>query len=439
LSEYAKRQIEIKKLLNIKIDDDDYDDGIVKEAEINDRNTSYINDDILNWLLRLPKTDGFKILGFIDANNFEKMTNLPENKENMHIFIMMEYKTRKLLLQVKTKLYMGMVYLDDVRFVGKYDDVREPVITALEMLIIRNFIQTFDIKKNVLEFNGHLVARERTKVDEKINQYDIKPLVKNIRKVLKNGRKRGRVFIGRQGTGKSSIIRKLEEILTDIIIIKLSPDEFFTSSSIKRCFEIIKTIQPALVIIEDMDSCRFKDKNERVGTFINEIDDSNNDLNIFLLVTINDPDLVHKTIIDRPGRFDEVEEIKPPQTVKEAYEVMKSKYDKLRRAYTEFEKIDFPKQKDIDEKIIKQCVDQNFTQAELTSGIIENVFINVDDANNFDFNTEIANAVELFQKSKTSLKTYKFNIDDEELPENNCCEEAADNIEDKPVLKKTVH
>ena len=273
---------------------------------------------------------------------------------------------------------------------------------------VKDFIITFNTHDNILEFRNGLITRARQKVEENINQYDVPSFAQVIRKILKYNRKRGFGFIGLQGTGKSIIIKKLEEILTDITIIKLGPEEFSTVYRIKKCFQFVRMIQPALVIIEDLDALGFKEKTERVGAFINEIDDTNNNLNIVPLITINDPELVHKTIIDRPGRFDEITEIKPPQTGDEAYVVMLSKFNKLKRFYTKFENIEFPPQKEL-EKILARCLENKFTQAELTCGIIEKVFINIDDPEKSTLIEEIDKAITFFEESKKNLKTYKFN------------------------------
>ena len=197
---------------------------------------------------------------------------------------------------------------------------------------------------------------------------------------------------------------------------------------IKKCFQFIKIIQPALVIIEDLDGLGFKEKNERVTTFINEIDDSNSDLNIALLFTINDPELVHRTIIDRPGRSDEIIKIEPPQSENETYEVMISKFNKLRHFYTPFKDIEFPPQKEI-KALLVRCLKNKFTQAELTSGIIEKVFIIVDNPEASSLITEIEKAITFFEKSKRNLKTYTFN--NKEMVEVEDCR-YEETIDDKP-------
>jgi len=425
LSEWEKFQVQINKLLDIR------------SGSIDKWSASYLNEDILEWLLKKPKTEGYKILGYHNHSTMEKMEKVPNELEES-LFILFEYHKKRILLKITIKSYGSIHFLDELTFLGEYPLIDYDVTRALEMLILKDFILTFNIKENILEFRGGLITKKRAVVNENINQFDIKPLVSEIRKILKHGRKRGYAFIGKQGTGKSIIMRKIEETLTDLIVIKISPEEFTTSTSIKRCFNLIRTVQPALIIIEDLDAFSFKDKNERVGTFINEIDDSSN-LNAVFLVTINDPDMIHRTIIDRPGRFDEIYEIKPPQTELEAYEVMKSKYDKLINSYTGFINVKFPKMKQFNHGILERCIKNKFTQAELTSGIIEKIFLNTNNPKEICFNEAIKKAINSFEISKKSLKTYKFNEGDNLDPaDQECCEDTPMEVSRASIaLKRT--
>ncbi len=396
LSEYDKRQKKLKEFLEIE------DIHNVSYYE-----TKYLNEDIIFWLFKSPKTNGYKIIGYYD-HSFKPLEKVSLDHEFNEILILVEFNDEKILFDLKITKLISSSYYFDLQYALNSSYSAEEIIRDLEELIIKDFIVTFNTHDNILEFRNGLITKPRQKVEENINQYDVPAFAQVIRKILKYNRKRGFGFIGLQGTGKSIIIKKLEEILTDITIIKLGPEEFSTVYRIKKCFQFVRMIQPALVIIEDLDALGFKEKNERVGAFINEIDDTNNNLNIVLLITINDTELVHKTIIDRPGRFDEIVEIKPPRTGDEAYVVMLSKFNKLKRFYTKFEDIEFPLQKDL-EKILTRCLNNNFTQAELTCGIIEKVFINMDNPETSTLIDEIDKAITFFEQSKKNLKAYKFN------------------------------
>jgi hypothetical protein len=397
MSEYDKMIQKIKEFLGIK-----------PEGEIIRLETEFLNEEIIRWLLESPNTKEFKILGYYN-NSYEVINTINLDSEKNIINILIEYNKNKIIINLTiTRGFDYYHYESQYLLENNYTVTVGNIIKELELSIIKNYIHTLNIEKNILEYRGGITLKKRIKVNENINQFNVGPFIDEIKKVLAHGRKRGYGFIGLQGTGKSIILKKIEEIITDIIIIKLGPEEFLNPTSIKRCFKLIKMIQPAVVIIEDLCALGFKEKNERVGTFINEIDDINNDLNIILIVTINDTKQVHKTIIDRPGRFDEIIEIKPPQSCLEMYEVMLSKFNKLKYSYPKFKDIKFPLQKDINE-ILERCIKNKFTQAELTCGIIEKVFININDPKDSSIVSGIKDAVTSFEKSKKSLTTYSFN------------------------------
>lgn len=409
LSEYEKREKRLMEFLG------------VEKSTISYRESQYLNEEIIFWLLKSPKTNGYEIKGYYNSS-FKVLDKVTFEAEFNQILILVEYNEKKILLELNvTKLLNS--YFCELQYASSNSNSLDEITQELEALIIKDFILTFNTQENILEYMDGLVTRKRLKVEEKINQFDIEPLRREIKKVLEHGRKRGYDIIGLQGTGKTMIIKKLEEILTDVIIIKLGARELSSSYRIKKCFQFIKIIQPALVVIEDLDALGFKEKNERVGTFINEIDDSNNDLNIVLMVTINDTELVHKTIIDRPGRFDETIEIKPPQSEREVYEVMVSKFSKLKQYYTEFKGITFPPQHDI-EHLLKRCLKNKFTQAEITCGIVEKIFLNIEIERGYTFITEMERAITLFEQSKKSLREYSFNeknpVEEEKEMEEDC-------------------
>lgn len=404
LSEYDKKEKKLSEFLEIK------------DNNICFYDTQYLNEEIIFWLLKGPKTKGYKIKGYYNSS-YKLLDKVSFDSDSTQIFILIEFNKEKILVDLNLKK-LSTSYYCNLQYILKNTYSIRKTIQDLEIFIIKNFIHTFNIQENIIEYKSGLSTRRRLKIKENINQFNIEPLKKEIKEVLKHGRKRGYGFIGLQGTGKSMIIKKLEETLTETIIIKLGTKEFSTPFQIKKCFQFIKIVQPALVIIEDLDALGFKEKNERVGTFINEIDDSNNDLNIVLLVTINDTKLVHKTIIDRPGRFDEIFEIKPPQSELEIYEVMVSKYNRLKQFYTKFKNIEFPLQKDIN-LLLQRCLKNNFTQAEITCGIIEKVFINTEDSEVlYPLIRRIERAILLFEKSKKSLKEYSFNESAQIIDEN---------------------
>jgi AAA+ superfamily predicted ATPase len=272
-------------------------------------------------------------------------------------------------------------------------------------------------------------------VKEKINQFDIARLRNEIRSVLRHKRKRAFAFVGKQGVGKSSILRVIEETMKEYMVIHLTADDFEYARTIRDRFDIAKQFQPLIIMIEDLDSCGLREKGSRTGAFLECIDEVNDDLNMVILVTINDTSLIHRTILDRPGRFDRVFEITPPKSIDEVYQVLESKIGHIRHNYcngTEVSLMD----KNLMSKILKRCVDEKFTQAELTNAITEQALIDMDiemegcEASNpweyvapQDFVKFLEGAVDKHCETKKAIKEYKFNDQD---PDMNCPETACE-------------
>lgn len=369
-SVYDKRMVKVCKILEIPENNPCY--GNLPHQEV------YMNPDILNWVLNKPNTKNFKISRYINIDNNEDI--IPNTSESqIKVGVLILIKDQKILWDIEAKLITGSIFITNSFILGECIE-NNKYITSFRQTIISDYIEGLDTKKNALFFDnwGYLYPKERRSVQENINQYDINTLIYEIREVLNKKRRRAYAFVGRQGVGKSAILRKIEELITEYVVIHLSPSDFSSGNDIRDRFEIIKSLQPAIVIIEDLDACGIKDKNRLTGDFLNCIDEINKDLNIILIVSINDTSSVHYTVLNRPGRFDRIEEIKSPQTIKEIKEVITSKINAIKNNYcTEsIEADNLLKNKKIN-RILRVCLDSKFTQAEITNAIIEQTFIDI--------------------------------------------------------------
>ena len=186
LSEYDKKQKKLLEFLGIDSDNISY------------YNTRYLNEEIIFWLLKSPKTNGYKIIGYYD-DFFNPLDKVSFEKEFTEIIILVEYDKEKILFNLKlTKLLTS--YYCDLQYILSSSYSADGVTDNLEALIIKDFILTFNTHDNVLEYRENLVTRKRLKIEENINQFDVNSLIKEIIKVLKYGRKRCWGFIGLQGT-----------------------------------------------------------------------------------------------------------------------------------------------------------------------------------------------------------------------------------------------
>ena len=125
--------------------------------------------------------------------------------------------------------------------------------------------------------------------------------------------------------------------------------------------------------MEDMDSYDFKDKKKDLGVFLDEMDDVNGKLKAFFIATINDTSLVHYSLINRPGRFDQVYLLDVPKHQEEVYTVMKTRYDKNKDKDPAI-KTEFFEFKEMDKQLLQEIIQNKFTQADICE-IIEKALL----------------------------------------------------------------
>lgn len=270
--------------------------------------------------------------------------------------------------------------------------------TRLKNDIFKEFIASFDIKDNVLYYYLGLHARKRHDSKREINQYNIDEFAEEIKKVLLRKKKRGYAFVGVPGVGKSSIIRELESIVPEYPFIYVPADTFSYTYTIQELFETLVVIQPAIVVFEDLDSFGFKEKTDTLGVFLDKIDDIDKKLNIVFIATINDTDLVHYSLINRPGRFDQVIMLTPPKDMEEIYYVMKTSYQKRKLTTAEFLSFE-----EVGSQILQRVVDNGFTQADICELVEKALLIE-------DIITKetLLKSVESLEESKKAIEACNF-------------------------------
>jgi len=398
-----------------------------------------LNTEIIFWILSKPKTSTIKIINFFDSEGKEIKTIDIENVETVKsIRILVEHGNLKFIWFIRLRSLGTSVFVEEAIAILKAEDIeRDDLFKKIRKEIIRDFILTLDCKKNILKFDslGSIKPYPRIKVVEKINQFNVKKLLTEINNVLKLGRRRAYALVGRQGTGKSSILRKIGEQATNHMVIYISPEDFNSTYKIKDRFELIRILGKCIIMIEDLDGYDFEEKNDRATTFLNEIDDVNDDLNAVIIVTINETNKVHKSIIDRPGRFDRVIEIGPPKTNQQLHEVFSSKFNKLKPIYCPQSRFKLPDLKEMNFKLIEKCILEKFTQAEISNAIMEQIFLDSKEIiekngrtwNNLDkdfFNERFKQAVDTHIETKRAIasadfsqKEIRYNKDDESVSE----------------------
>jgi hypothetical protein len=126
--------------------------------------------------------------------------------------------------------------------------------------------------------------------------------------------KRGVLLHGPPGTGKTHTLRYLISRLTNTTVVMLSGDAL---QFIAAAVSIARALQPALVIVEDVDLIA-ENRGMHPGhhpllfQLLNEIDGLAEDADVTFLLTTNRADLLEPALAQRPGRVDQAVELPLP-------------------------------------------------------------------------------------------------------------------------------
>jgi hypothetical protein len=115
--------------------------------------------------------------------------------------------------------------------------------------------------------------------------------------------KRGVLFIGPPGNGKTHMVKALiNQLQQPCLYVKSFKSYYGTDHDrMRKVFARARKTTPCIVVLEDLDS--LVDKNNR-SFFLNELDGFAENTGVVVLATTNYPEKLDAAILDRPSRFD---------------------------------------------------------------------------------------------------------------------------------------
>lgn len=124
----------------------------------------------------------------------------------------------------------------------------------------------------------------------------------------KSGRsvKRGILFYGSPGTGKTFTAKYLSHAMPGITVFLLAGEQLWL---MKECFQMARMLAPALIIMEDVDL--IAEKRERsvnntvLHQLLDQLDGLSEKADVITLLTTNRPEVLEPALSLRPGRIDQ--------------------------------------------------------------------------------------------------------------------------------------
>ena len=160
---------------------------------------------------------------------------------------------------------------------------------------------------------GSLVLPERTFADLR---RQVVGVARNRDRLRAAGQhlKRGLLLYGPPGVGKTHTVRYLIGELADTTVVELTGE---TLRLIKHACSIARSLQPALIVVEDVDLiAEHRDHHHGQAPLLflllNEMDGLDEDADVVFLLTTNRADLLEPALAARPGRVDQAVHIDLP-------------------------------------------------------------------------------------------------------------------------------
>ena len=127
--------------------------------------------------------------------------------------------------------------------------------------------------------------------------------------------KKGVLLYGPPGTGKTLIVRWLVGALDGYTKLIVSAGHY---SLLAECLEMARALQPALVVLEDVDLVGghrdgpWAASGGALNTLLNEMDGLSPEARVLFVLTTNRPEVLEPALAARPGRVDQAIEIGLP-------------------------------------------------------------------------------------------------------------------------------
>ncbi len=203
--------------------------------------------------------------------------------------------------------------------------------------------------------------------------------------------KRGLIFHGIPGNGKTSLIRT---IIANYNFKPVTIVQEAENDTIREAFEYAQEQSPSLLYFEDIDSLL---ENIDLSLFLNLIDGVSSKNGLFIIATANNVSKLKASVMDRPSRFDRKFEIPLPNlemSVKYLSHLFKDKITKVNI-----------------EDLAKNGVKNRFSYVHLKDLYISSMFYAISQKRKKPNKADIDKALAVLVKDRDTYGTNKINVD----------------------------
>lgn len=136
---------------------------------------------------------------------------------------------------------------------------------------------------------------------------DGKMVMDGVRYIMKHGGHRGYAFVGKPGSGKTTLMNRIVQEFSDKADFVILGKDDLGAMNPYTVSGLCSLLGNVIIVVDDIDSVDFEDKNNNVDTLIRLFSDLNSlDCNYVFICTANNASKINKCLIGRADRIDEV-------------------------------------------------------------------------------------------------------------------------------------
>lgn len=136
---------------------------------------------------------------------------------------------------------------------------------------------------------------------------DGKMVMDGVRYIMEHGGHRGYAFVGKPGSGKTTLMNRIVQEFSDKADFIILGKDDLGAMNPYTVSGLCALLGNVIIVVDDIDSVDFEDKNNNVDVLIRLFSDLNTlDCNYVFICTANNASKINKCLIGRADRIDEV-------------------------------------------------------------------------------------------------------------------------------------